>query len=85
METERNQKEVKLNRALEDIEKYKTTLKETKGGEKDANQQARKETDKLLADIKRLEKQKNELLFAFKKQLKLIDVLKRQKVDSFCV
>ena len=42
----------------------------------------KKRVDQLLADNKRLEKQKNELMTGFKKQLKLIDILKRQKVNS---
>ena len=36
--------------------------------------------ENLLAENKVLKKQREELILAFKKQLKLIDLLKRQKV-----
>ena len=40
----------------------------------------RRDMDKLVEDNRKLEKQRNELLQAFKKQMKLIDVLKRMKM-----
>ena len=37
-------------------------------------------SERLLADVRRLEKQKTELLSVFKKQTQLIEVLKRQRL-----
>ena len=73
-------KEAKLNRALEELEKYKLALKEAKMSETAKNEGIRRDLDKLTDENRRLEKQRNELLQAFKKQMKLIDVLKRQKM-----
>lgn len=41
---------------------------------------AQSEHHRVLAANKQLERQRSELLAAFKKQLKLVDLLKRQKV-----
>lgn len=40
----------------------------------------RQKVDSLVAENRMLEKQRSELMTAFKKQMKLIDILKRQKV-----
>jgi len=48
--------------------------------ERDGKDLVKSDLSRLASDNKRLERQRAELLIAFKKQLKLIDVLKRQKV-----
>lgn len=73
-------KEAKLNRALEELEKAKLQLKEARVSENQKGDGLRRDMDRVLEENSRLERQKNELLAAFKKQMKLIDVLKRQRM-----
>ena len=73
-------KDAKLNRALEEIEKYKLALRESKINETGKNDTVRRDLDRLTEENRKMERQRNELLQAFKKQMKLIDVLKRQKM-----
>lgn len=78
-------KDVRLNRALEELEKAKSQLQdERRARDKDAAVTSELET--LTRENKRLEKHKSELLVAFKKQMKLIDLLKRQRIHmEVCV
>ena len=79
-ETEMSKKEQRINKLTEDLEKAKLELKShkyVKGEEKADNG---KINERLIQENKKLEKQRNELLQGFKKQLKLIEILKRQKV-----
>jgi len=73
-------RDVKLNRAIEELEKYKTQLKEAKVTEISKSDTLRKDMDRLIEENRKLERQRNELMQAFKKQMKLIDVLKKQKM-----
>ncbi|KAJ3034276.1 Golgin sub A member 2 [Rhizophlyctis rosea] len=75
-----NAKDVRLNRQAEEIEKLKAAVSRAGGDAKEKLDQARRTNDRLLADIKRLQRQKTELLAAFRKQALLVDVVKRQKM-----
>lgn len=72
--------DVRLNRALAEIERYKTEVNELKL-QKDSDVDTTKDRLKRQErEIRTLERQRTELLAAFKKQAKLIDILKRQKM-----
>lgn len=72
-------KDVRLNRALEELDKLRAQLQEER---KNQGEQmvTKSEYDQVVRDNKKLDKQKGELLVAFKKQMKLIDLLKRQRI-----
>nr|XP_020461806.1 testis-expressed protein 9 isoform X2 [Monopterus albus] len=72
--------EVRLNRALEEVERLKTQLNKMQQMNKDKISEEHQSKENLLAENKMLKKQKAELIVGFKKQLKLIDILKRQKM-----
>ncbi|CAI9605085.1 unnamed protein product [Staurois parvus] len=72
--------EVRLNRALEEADRYKMELSKLRQSNKDTAYQERRKIDELKLENKKLEKQKADLMAGFKKQLKLIDILKRQKM-----
>uniref|UniRef100_A0A3P8T078 Testis expressed 9 n=1 Tax=Amphiprion percula TaxID=161767 RepID=A0A3P8T078_AMPPE len=72
--------EVRLNRALEEVERLKTQLNKMEQTNKDKINEEHQSKENLLAENKMLKKQKAELIVGFKKQLKLIDILKRQKM-----
>ncbi|TYZ60748.1 hypothetical protein PybrP1_007789 [[Pythium] brassicae (nom. inval.)] len=72
-------KDVRLNRALEELEKVKSQLQDERRA-RDQDAAAAGELEQLARENKRLEKHKGELLVAFKKQMKLIDLLKRQRI-----
>jgi len=82
MEKERSVRDTRLNHVLEELEKYKKAFKDqaTNCADSELNTAHRKEILNLQHANKRLEIQKTELLAIFKKQLKLIDILKRQKL-----
>ena len=73
-------RDVRLNRALEEVERYRHMLEAARDAGKGGDLGARREAERLSAENKRLERQKMELVAAFKKQMKLIDVLKKQKI-----
>ncbi|KAJ3143843.1 Golgin sub A member 2 [Irineochytrium annulatum] len=79
-ENDGNSKDLRLNRALEDLEKSKASLAKFHAESKDKLDSLKKNSERLLQDNKKLVKQKGELIAVFKKQNQLIDILKRQKL-----
>ncbi|XP_028627237.1 testis-expressed protein 9 isoform X2 [Grammomys surdaster] len=78
--TSQSATEVRLNRALEEAEKYKVELSKLRQTNKDITNEEHQKIEVLKSENKKLERQKGELMMGFKKQLKLIDILKRQKM-----
>lgn len=78
--TDHQQLELRLSRALEEIDKYKAQAQKLSANTKDATDAEKRRVEQLTSENKRLQKQKTELIQAFKKQLKLIDILKKQKM-----
>lgn len=74
--------EVRLNRSLEELEKLRTIMHNYEHDGKELRDVTRRKSDELAAVVKRLEKQKSGLLIGFKKQMQLIDNLKKQKVSE---
>ncbi|XP_073845802.1 uncharacterized protein [Musca autumnalis] len=72
--------EKRLYRANEDLENTKTSLSEMKKAEKEQQEKARLDLEAKDKQIKSLKKQRADLLNAYKKQLFLIDNLKRQTI-----
>ncbi|XP_077448399.1 testis-expressed protein 9 isoform X2 [Stigmatopora argus] len=75
-----NTVELRLTRALDEVERLKSELHQTKQMHKEKNTEEQQTRETLQTENKMLKKQKGELIVGLKKQLKLIDVLKRQKM-----
>ncbi|XP_077420774.1 testis-expressed protein 9 [Vanacampus margaritifer] len=75
-----NTVELRLTRALDEVERLKSELTKTKQMNKDKINEEQQTRENLVAENKQLKKQKGELIVGLKKQLKLIDILKRQKM-----
>ena len=72
--------DVRLHRAQEENAKLKAQVRTLQRDQRDAGQRLKEEAKRLGKENQVLKKQKSELIEAFKAQLKLIEVLKRQKV-----
>jgi hypothetical protein len=77
---EGNAKEARLNRAMQENEKLKNLLSKASSQVKETAGSYKSRFDSLFIENQRLVKQKSDLLLAFKKQMQLIEVLKKQKM-----
>ncbi|KAF4743282.1 Testis expressed 9 [Perkinsus olseni] len=80
VEHESRAKDTRISRITEELEKAKAAVREARSKHKDETVHDKRETDRMISEIRKLERQRAELIGAFKKQMKLIDILKRQKI-----
>lgn len=71
---------LRLQRAQKEVETVKTNLLEKQSEISHQWEESKQSVERLTTENRRLKQQKVELLSAFRKQNKLIDVLKRQKM-----
>lgn len=72
--------DARLARATEEAERARAQLQAERAEAAERERDLRAKCETLGAQAKRAERQRGELLAAFKKQLRLIDVLKRQRI-----
>jgi len=73
-------KDIRLTRALEEAEKAKKELLAFRSDNRDSTTSRIQKISGLQKENKQLRSEKKQLVTAFKKQMKLIDILKRQKM-----
>ncbi|KAJ3359956.1 Golgin sub A member 2 [Allomyces javanicus] len=78
--TDVDARDAKLNRALEDADRLRAQLARAETDRRDQVDKVQRAHDRVVAELKRVEKQKAELMVGFKKQAALIDVLRKQKL-----
>ncbi|RZB39307.1 uncharacterized protein BDFB_004783 [Asbolus verrucosus] len=71
--------ETRLKRACLEVEKHKTMLKALRQEQKETKESYTHNLKDLTVTVKQIQKHKNELLQGYKKQIQLIDNLKKQK------
>lgn len=72
--------DTRLARATEEAERARAQLQAERADAAEREKDLRSKCEALGVQLKRAERQRSELLVAFKKQLRLIDVLKRQRI-----
>ncbi|CAK76912.1 unnamed protein product (macronuclear) [Paramecium tetraurelia] len=80
IDAEANKKDIGINRTVEQIQKLKLEQQKNKLSNNDKQSDLSLNIDQFKKDNQRIEQQITESLQALKKQLKLIDILKRQRI-----
>ncbi|CAD8166982.1 unnamed protein product [Paramecium octaurelia] len=80
IDAEANKKDIGINRTVEQIQKLKLEQQKNKLSNNDKQSDLSLNIEQFKKDNQRIEQQITESLQALKKQLKLIDILKRQRI-----